>query len=153
MSLRTYAVLILTAMLAGGCTDKSHKGPKSKTIAGIASKVDLTNNRVSMTFKDEKGMERTLEGTIREDTVVEINGRVQKLEDIHEGDKVEVSGFREGKGDALKLVATKIVATRPQTSDWKSTGTATSQPAGGAPQGKPVRPGRPAGSAPGTKPQ
>ena len=53
-------VLAVACFSFVGCTDKSRKTPKIKTMSGIASKVDLTNNRVSMTFKDENGETVTL---------------------------------------------------------------------------------------------
>jgi hypothetical protein len=139
--LRHSAVLasLVVFCAAGGCSDKSGKSPKVKKVVGIAKKIDLTNNRVAMAVSDEKGNSRMLEGTVREDTEVWINGRSQRLEDVREGDKVEVSGFKEGDGENAKLVATKVIVTRPEGSDWKSTSKPTaeapkSSPAAAAPQ-------------------
>jgi hypothetical protein len=119
----------LIVLAVGGCSDKKSKGPKIRKVQGIARKIDLANNRVSMTRIDPDGRETLLEGSIREDTEVWINGRNQKLEDIREGDRVEVYGFREGEAEEARLVATKVIVTRPRESDWKST----SQPASAQP--------------------
>jgi hypothetical protein len=152
-----YACFLMTGIcLSGGigCTDKGSKSQKVKKVSGIAKKVDLTNNRVSMGFRNEKGIEQILEGTVREDTEVEINGRKQKLEDIHEGDKVDVYGIKEGRGESLKLVATRIVATRPQAADWKSTNPTTQKTGGTAPTNtaKPASPAANPGGAAAKKP-
>ena len=118
-------LLCVTGLLLSGCSDKSKKTPKIKRIEGVAVKIDLKNNSVAMLRKDDKGNEMQIEGMIRENTEVRINGRDQKLEDVKVGDKVIVSGYREGKGADQKLVATMIEVIRPREADWKSA----SQPA------------------------
>lgn len=134
-----FSVLCVTGLLLAGCSDKSKKTPKIKRIEGTAVKIDLKNNSVAMLRKDEKGNEMTLEGTIRENTEVRINGRDQKLEDVKVGDKIIVSGYREGKGADQKLVATMIEVTRPREADWKSASqpAASPQPSGKPEMGKP----------------
>jgi hypothetical protein len=129
----------VVCLVAGplGCSDKSKKASKVRTIEGIAKHIDLKNNDVSMVFKDDRGVERELRGTIRENTEVRINGRDHRLEDIRENDRIAVTGYKEGSGDDAQLVATLIEVTRPPESDWKkapttrpSTGMpATTQPA------------------------
>jgi hypothetical protein len=121
----------VTGLLLSGCSDRSRKTPKIRKKIGVATRIDLKNNSVAMTWKDDKGNEYPLEGTIRETTEVTINGRDQKLEDVRVGDKVTVWGFKEGKGADEKLVATKIEVERTRDSDWKTA----SQPAA------PVQPG------------
>jgi|CXWL01.1.fsa_nt_gi hypothetical protein len=123
--------VLLACCATIGCSDKSGSKPKIKKVQGTATKIDLTNNRVAMAVVDAKGNPGALEGTVREDTEVWINGRSQRLEDVREGDKVEVYGFKEGSGEEAKLVATKVVVTRPVDSDWKST----SKPAAPSPPG------------------
>ena len=131
--------LCVTGLLLASCSDKSRKTPKIRRIEGVATKIDLKNNSVAMVRKDDKGNEMTIEGTIRENTEVRINGRDQKLEDVKVGDKVIVSGYREGKGVDQKLVATMIEVVRPREADWKSA----SQPAA-----VPQPPTNPEGSKP-----
>ena len=116
------------ALLLPGCSDGGKNSRKTKRVEGVARKIDLKNNYVSMSYKTPKGDEIVLEGTVREDTEVVINGRHQKLEDVREGDAVVVIGYREGKGEDQKLVATRIEVTRAKESDWQST-TPTTQPA------------------------
>ena len=122
--------VLLACWATPGCSDKSGSKPKIKKVQGTATKIDLTNNRVAMAVVDPKGNSSTLEGTVREDTVVWSNGRCQRLEDIREGDKVEVYGFKEGSGEEAKLVATKVVVTRPVDADWKSTSKPAASPSG-----------------------
>lgn len=122
---------LLTASLGfAGCSDKEKKSPKVRKIEGIAKHIDLKNNDVSMVFKDDRGVERELRGTVRENTEVVINGRAQKLEDIRENDRIIVTGYKDGSGDSAQLVATMIEVLRPQESDWKK---APTQAAAGTP--------------------
>ncbi len=133
-------VCLLAVVLAGslGCSDKDKKAPKVRKIEGIAKHIDLKNNDVSMIFKDDRGVERELRGSVRENTEVIINGRNQKLEDIRESDRIIVTGYKDGSGDGAQLVATMIEVIRPQESDWKKAPTqpaaspaaATTQPTG-----------------------
>ncbi|MFH1418750.1 MAG: hypothetical protein ABII12_10770 [Planctomycetota bacterium] len=120
--LSTVLVLVAVAAVSGGCSDRGDKKQKIRKLEGIADKIDLANNDVSMRVVNKRGKEDIISGTLREDTVVIINGRDESIENIKPGDKVVVFGYREGEGDAQKLVATKVVVTRPTETDWKSTG-------------------------------
>jgi aspartate 1-decarboxylase len=116
--------MVITGVLVGpsGCSSRKASKPKQRRIEGIAEKVDLQNNYVSMRVTDKKGSQHVYEGTFKEDTEVEINGRAAKLENVQPGDKVVVYGYREGEGENVKLVATRVEVIRPEGSDWKSTG-------------------------------
>jgi len=133
-AVRSMTCFVACILLAGsvGCSDKGKKPKKVRTITGIAKKIDLKSNYVSMSFVAPDGKERTLEGILKEDTDVIINGRAGKLEDVRIGDKVTVSGYREGKDEDLKCVATRVEVTRAGNEDWKPTAsaakTATTQP-------------------------
>jgi hypothetical protein len=136
-----------------GCSENSSKKPKIRRIEGVAKTIDLEKNQVSMVVRNDKGIESELMGTIREDTEVWINGRSQQLQDIRPGDNVVVFGYREGSGEAKKLVATKVEVTRPRDSDWKSTAKPIAkEPAVAAqkPEPKPVTkaPAKPAATTP-----
>lgn len=126
-----FIILLLTAVVVvdGGCSDRKKGKPKPKRMEGIAEKIDLQNNYVSMRVSDGQGGERILEGTFREDTEVEINGRLAKLDQVRVGDKVEVFGYREKGDEDQKLVAMKVVVTRPEGSDWKNSGKPPEKPA------------------------
>ncbi|MEK6642726.1 MAG: hypothetical protein AABZ08_02365 [Planctomycetota bacterium] len=131
---KTIGVCLVGVILVG-CSDDSKKARKVKKVDGIAKKIDLKNNFVSMVTIDKNGKEFVREGTLREDTEVSINGRAAKLDEVREGDKVSVYGFKEGKDDDVKFVATKVEVTRAAEGGWKST-TAT-KPATTQPAGKP----------------
>lgn len=121
------AVVFLATGLIG-CSENNGKQPKIKRVEGVAKKIDLQNNSVSMVVKDDKGAQRELTGTVRENTEVIINGRVQTLKDVREGDQVVVYGYREGEGEDSKLVATKVEVTRARDGDWKTSGASTAKP-------------------------
>lgn len=118
---RSFSViaLVVAVGVVAGCGDGSKKAPKMKTVTGVAKAIDLKNNSVSMSFVNPEGKEITLTGSVKPDAEVWINGRSHKLEDIHEGDKVTVLGYRDKASDEIKLIATKIEVTRPEGSDWK----------------------------------
>ena len=117
-------MLLTAASLAAttGCSDKDDKVPKIQRIEGVAKAVDTEHNHVSMSWVNKRGQTVTLEGTVRDDTEVWINGRAQKIEDVREGDRIVVEGYREKRGDEESLVATKIEVTRAESGDWKKTG-------------------------------
>ena len=122
---KTQMLLVLTlfaGFLLPGCSSDGKEKSKTRQKEGVAKLIDLENNIVSMVCKDEKGREHELRGTVTEDTEVWINGRIHKLEDIREGDRVTVVGYQEGHGTEKKLVAVKVIVDRPRDSDWKSTG-------------------------------
>ena len=112
------AVLCLTNF--AGCSKRGEDKRKTRKLEGIAEKIDLENKVVSMRFVDGEGVERVIEGTFREDTVVLINDREESLERVKPGDKVVVYGHREGKDQNQKLIATKVIVARPEGTDWKS---------------------------------
>jgi hypothetical protein len=116
-------------LLAPGCSDRSSKERKIRRIEGVATRIDARNNEVSMRYRTEKGAEIILEGSVREDTEISINGVNRKLEDVRVGEHVVVHGYRDRSGDTLKLVATRVEVNRPAEEDWKPTARTTSAPA------------------------
>jgi hypothetical protein len=109
----------LVFVLLSGCGDDSKKAPKMKTIVGVAKTIDLKNNSVSMIYVNPEGQEITLTGSVQPDAEVWINGRSHKLEDVVQGDKVTVYGYRDKSSSEVKLIASKIEVTRPEGADWK----------------------------------
>lgn len=120
--LRLLQVFALSVCVIAGCSSKSSQQRKIRKKEGIAQKIDVENRMVSMIWTDDKGEDHPIDGTFTDDTVVEINGRSQEIKDIRPGDKVVVYGYSEGKGDEKKLIATRVVVTRPKEADWKTTG-------------------------------
>jgi hypothetical protein len=123
----------LLIILTGGCSETGKKAKKIRTVDGIARKIDLKNNIVSMMVVDQKGQEREMQGSVREDSDIIVNGRASRLEDVREGDKVAVSYYREGKDDDIRFIATRVEVKRAKDNDWTSTGTGsrTTQPVAG----------------------
>ena len=131
-----WSQLALLAVLApSGCSDDAGDKPRIRKVQGVAKSISVEKRIVSMTFTDDRGNERELEGTFKDDTEVLINGRSQEIKDIRPGDKVQVYGYREGKGDDQKLIAEKVVVDRPRSSDWKPTGKGTAKSPPPADQG------------------
>jgi hypothetical protein len=125
------SLLLLAATVPAGCSDGGDKPPKMRRLEGIAKKIDLRSGIVSMLWKNDKGKEIELEGTVKSDAEITINGRAHKLEDLRDGDQVVVIGYRDKTGGVEKLIATKIEVSRPQEMDWKTVGGPTTQPAEG----------------------
>ena len=118
-----WSPLALLALFApSGCSDDAGDKPRIRKVQGVAKSINVEKRIVSMTWTDDRGHERKLEGTFKDDTEVLINGRSQEIKDIRPGDKVLVYGYREGKGADEKLIAEKVVVDRPRSSDWKPTG-------------------------------
>lgn len=115
-------IALLAIFASSGCSDDAGNKPRIKKVQGVAKSIDVEKRIVSMTWTDDRGKERELEGTFKDDTEVFINGRSQEIGDIRPGDKVTVYGYRQGKGSELKLIAEKVVVDRPRSSDWKPTG-------------------------------
>lgn len=130
---RTGTALCLVFLLGGGlvgCSEKDGDKPKVYTREGTAKLVDIENRTVSMTVLNKKGEEIEMVGTFTDQTEVEINGRARNIRDIRPNDKVKVFAKRETINGVEKLVAEKVIVTRPQGSDWVST----TQPSDEAPR-------------------
>lgn len=124
-------LLLLAGTATTSCSGGADKPPKMRRLEGIAKRIDLRGGIVSMLWKNDKGKEIELEGTVKEDAEITINGRAHRLEDLREGDAVVVFGFRDKSGGVEKLIATRIEVSRPQEMDWKTVGGPTTQPAEG----------------------
>lgn len=109
------------AMLVG-CKDDNDGKPKIRQREGIAKRIDTENRIVAMSIANKDGQTIDVEGTFREDTSVILNGRTASISDIRPGDKVEVHGYKEGEGLAMKWIAVKVVVNRPEEQDWKTAG-------------------------------
>lgn len=127
---------VLLAVCLTGCSENSDKSHKEQRVEGFAKEINFEKNVFTMTFKDGKGVERDLSGTVHKDATVLINGKAQSIKDVVPGDPIVVFGHKEGKGEAgaeQTLVATRVEVTRPKESDWKTPGT----PAGGTAAAQP----------------
>ncbi len=124
-------VAVLLAIGLAGCSENSDKGRKVHRVEGIAKEINPEKNIFTMTFKDDKGVDRELSGSVLATAEVIINGKAQNIKDVRPGDKVVVFGHKEGSSEAgleQKLVATRVEVTRPKDSDWKTPGNATATP-------------------------
>ena len=108
----------LAVALVGGCS----RTPEQRTITkkGIIKSIDLKGRKAYIVTDNKLGDKLEIPGQFTDDTVVTINGKTAHLSDIHTGDNVEVTAYHKGKGSEMEFYATKVVVSRP----------ATSQPAG-----------------------
>ena len=104
--------LVLVTLAAGvlaigaGCGE-GEPDRKYRTIEGTAEEIDPPD-RVSMSFVNDSGITRTIDGKVDPDAEIWINGRQAALADIKPGDAVKVIGYTEGSGLGKTIVATKI---------------------------------------------
>lgn len=110
-----------TVLGVSGCSDRSRKSKKARTIRGTVTKIDLPAKQVSMRFRNDKGQEIPIDGTVTEETEVLINGVNRKLADVIVGDEVIVQGFREKEGDSVRVVATRVEVSRANKDAWQET--------------------------------
>lgn len=117
-------VTVMATLLVGaaGCnrdkTNKSYKGPYE----GTAVLINTETKEVSMKLvHPDNGITMTAKGYVNDKTQVEVNGVTARLEDIHVGDPVKVTGFYEGSGESRKFIVITIAARRPD-NNWIKVG-------------------------------
>lgn len=137
-------------LLVAGCKQDQPKRKYIEPIEGTALDINAESNEVSMEFvHPETGTPVIRKGYVDEKTQVQINGVTARLEDIHKGDTVKVTGYQEGPRDSRKFYVTSI-STRRSTNEWLDTAggvssAPSSRPAGGIESG-----GTPGAKAPGS---
>ncbi len=110
----TSALLALT-LLPGGCSEKEEP-PKHRPLEGTIKRIDLASSEVTLRYySDKHGVETELTGKVTADTEIFINGVLETLSDLREGERVTVSGWVKGHGDAREVVAAKIMVDRAET--------------------------------------
>ena len=124
---RVTAAALLMVVLISGCPDKKDKTPKIKHASGVAKKIDLAGKKVSMMLKGDDGVEREAAGTYRDDVEIFVNGRAAKVADVREGDKIEVTYFKDPVGDG-EFIVKKVEVARAGETDWKPTAKTDVQP-------------------------
>jgi hypothetical protein len=120
------------AVLLIGCKQDQPKRKYIEPIEGTAMEINLESGEVAMEFvHPETGLVQRRNGYVNEKTQVQINGVTARIEDLHKGDTVTVTGYQEGPRESRKFYVTSI-STRRANNNWLDTeGGATSQPAGG----------------------
>ncbi len=95
------------ALAIGAGCGEGEPERKYRTIEGTAEAIDPPD-RVSMSFVNDSGITRIIDGRVDPGAEIWINGRQAVLEDIKPGDAVKVVGYIEGSGLGKTIVATKI---------------------------------------------
>lgn len=97
------ALVVMGAGCRGDQPKKNYKGP----FEGTAQQINVETGEVSMKMVHPKqGITMTVKGYINDKTQVEVNGMTARIEDIHQGDNVKVTGYNEGGSD--KFIVTSI---------------------------------------------
>ena len=139
-SMRLTAGLVLgiaaMALMVSGCKQDQPKRKYIEPVEGTAMDINTETGEVAMEFvHPESGTAVQRKGFVNENTQVQINGVTARIEDLHKGDTVKVTGYQEGPRDSRKFYVTSI-AVRRASNEWLDTeGSASSapasQPAGG----------------------
>ncbi len=109
---RILAVAAAALATAGGC-NRADEEPEYRTVEGAVDSVDVGSGRVAMLWEHPKRHERVrISGTIDQNTVIDINGRVATLQDIRKNDRVKVTARIMRNGSVPPLVATRIEVVR-----------------------------------------
>ena len=124
-------VLASVVPLVAGCGEDQPK-PKYVTQEGQAEGVDPAGG-FSMSFVNDKGVSKLVEGELGAGAEVWINGRQAEIGDVHTGDWVKVTGYVEGEKMSQRFVAVKVEVTREtfEPTSKPTTTQATTKPAGG----------------------
>ena len=124
------------ALLVSGCKQDQPKRKYIEPVEGTAMDINTETGEVAMEFvHPETGTAVQRKGFVNEKTQVQINGVTARIEDLHKGDTVKVTGYQEGPRDSRKFYVTSITVQR-SSNDWLDTqgasgGGAASRPAGG----------------------
>jgi hypothetical protein len=129
----------LAAMLVTGAAckrdqqKKNYKGP----FEGTAVQINPETSEVSMKMvHPEHGVSVTVKGYVNEKTQVEVNGVTARIEDIHLGDPVRVTGYYDGAVEPKRFVVTSITVHKAD-NNWIKVGEGTG--ASSAPATKPAQ--------------
>lgn len=109
------ALLLLSPLASTGCSEKD-SARKHRQLEGTITNIDVDNAKVTLRFYSEKHKaETTVTGKVTPETEVSINGRLSSLEDLREGERVNVLGWVQGRGADREVVAVKVTVERAET--------------------------------------
>jgi len=113
---RAGLLLALTAALTlSGCAKKESRRGKPITRKGVIKSVNLEKKYAKVEVHDRTGDKLEMDGSFTDETVVTIDGRPAKFEDVRPGDPVEVTVKLKGKGLDLDIIALRVDITRAAT--------------------------------------
>lgn len=118
----------VATLLVSGCKQDQPKRKYIEPVEGTALEINTQTNEVSMEFvHPETGTAVIRKGYINEKTQIQVNGVTARIEDLHKGDPVKVTGYQEGPRDSRKFYVTSISAHRAG-NEWLDTEAAASAP-------------------------
>jgi hypothetical protein len=109
---RAWLTYLLTAALlgggAGGCARKD-RSRKPHTRKGVIKAIDLEKQYARVEVHDRSGRKQIeMDGSFNDQTVVTIDGRPARFEDVRPGDAVEITVTISGKGLDAEFTATRV---------------------------------------------
>jgi len=112
------AALCVCVGMGGGCNEHEQRKPKSKTMEGVITRLEIDKGRLAMKMRDPKDksqfLPQEIEGSVTPTTELWINGKAAKMADLRVSDKVEATGYRQGKGENEQIIAEKLSIERPE---------------------------------------
>jgi hypothetical protein len=118
------------ALLVSGCKQDQPKRKYIEPVEGTALDINTETGEVAMEFvHPESGTAVVRKGFINENTQVQVNGVTARIEDLHKGDTVKVTGYQEGPRDSRKFYVTSINVRRSDNNWLDTAGGASSAPA------------------------
>ncbi len=99
---------LAAALALTGCAKKESRRGKPITRKGVIKSVNLEKRYAKVEVHDRTGDKLEMDGSFTDETVVTIDGRPAKFEDVRPGDPVEVTVKLKGKGIDLDIIATRV---------------------------------------------
>lgn len=103
---------LLAAALLGGTTGgcaKKDRARKPHTRKGVIKAIDLEKKYARVEVHDRSGRKQIeMDGSFTDQTVVTIDGRPARFEDVRPGDAVEITVTISGKGMDAEFTATRV---------------------------------------------
>lgn len=91
-----------------GCSRNEHRKRKPIVRKGVIKAVDLQKKYAKVEILDRTGDKLEMDGSFTDETVVIIDGRPARFEDVRPGDPVEVTVTLKGKGMEMEVIATRV---------------------------------------------
>jgi len=95
-----------------GCAKKDHRPRKPFVRKGTLKSVDLQKKYARIETIDRRGDKLEMDGSFTDQTIVTIDGRPARIDDVRPGDAVEITATLQGKGINAELIATRVDVSR-----------------------------------------